>query len=66
MCQVFQIPRSMYYYESKPKKDESQLVTDIIEIFRRSRNTYGTRKFKQELKKLGQIVSRRRIGHLMK
>ena len=60
MCKVLQIPRSTYYYESKPKKDESQLVTDIIGIFRRSRNNYGTRKIKQELRRMGQIVSRRR------
>ena len=66
MCKVLNVPRSTYYYESKPKKDETQLVTDIIEIFRRSRNNYGTRKIKRELKKLGQIVSRRRIGRIMK
>ena len=33
MCKVLNVPRSTYYYESKPKKDETQLVTDIIEIF---------------------------------
>ena len=66
MCKVLDVPRSTYYYEAKPKKDHSQLVADIIEIFRRSRNNYGTRKIKQELKKLGQQVSRRRIGRIMK
>lgn len=66
MCKVLNVSRNTYYYESKPKKDETQLVTDIIEIFRRSRNNYGTRKIKQELKKLGQQVSRRRIGRIMK
>ncbi len=66
MCKVLQVPRSTYYYESKAKKDESQLVADIVEIFRRSRNNYGTRKIKQELKKMGQQVSRRRIGRIMK
>ena len=66
MCKVLNVPRSTYYYESKPKKDETQLVTDIIEIFRRSRNNYGTRKIKQELKKMGQQVSRRRISRIMK
>lgn len=66
MCKVLDVPRSTYYYEAKPKKDHSQLVVDIIEIFRRSRNNYGTRKIKQELKKLGQQVSRRRIGRIMK
>ena len=66
MCQVLNVSRSTYYYESKPKKNESQLVTDIVEVFRRSRNNYGTRKIKHELNKMGQQVSRRRIGRIMK
>lgn len=33
MCKVLNLSRNTYYYESKPKKDETQLVTDIIEIF---------------------------------
>ena len=65
MCKVLNVSRSAYYYESKAKKDESQLVADIVEIFRRSRNNYGTRKIKQELNKMGQQVSRRRIGRIM-
>ena len=66
MCKVLNISRNTYYYEAKPKKDETQLVADIIEIFRRSRNNYGTRKIKIELLKLGKQVSRRRIGRIMK
>ena len=66
MCEVLNVSRSTYYYESKPKKNETQLVTDIVEIFRRSRNNYGTRKIKHELNKMGQQVSRRRIGRIMK
>ena len=42
MCKVLNLSRSTYYYESKAKnKDESQLIADIVEIFRRSRNNYG-------------------------
>ena len=37
-----------------------------LRFFRRSRNNYGTRKIKQELKKMGQQVSRRRISRIMK
>ena len=33
MCKVLNLSRNTYYYESKPKKDETQLVPDIIEIF---------------------------------
>lgn len=46
MCEVFNVSRITYYYESKPKKDGTQLVTEIVEIFRRRRNNYGTRKIK--------------------
>ena len=53
MCKVQDIPRITYYYEAKQKKDETQLVNNIIEIFRPSRNNYGTRKVKNELRDLG-------------
>jgi len=66
MCQVLQLSRSTYYYEAKQKKDESVLVTKIIDIFKSSRNNYGTRKIKKELAKDGEQVSRRRIGRIMK
>ena len=66
MCKVLQISRSTYYYESKQKPDESNLVTNIIDIFKSSRNNYGTRKVKVELTKRGYKISRRRIGRIMK
>lgn len=66
MCRVLQVNRSTYYYEAKQKADESDLADDIKDIFRASRNNYGTRKIKQELKALGKQISRRRIGRIMK
>jgi transposase InsO family protein len=67
MCNVLQIPRSTYYYEAREQeKSEDELSSAIIEIFHKSRQNYGTRKIKVELKKQGQIVSRRRIGRIMK
>ena len=65
MCKVLQVSGSTYYYESKQKTDESELTASIIAIFKASRNSYGTRKIKQELSKKGMIVSRR-IGRIMK
>ncbi|MDQ0274002.1 transposase InsO family protein [Cytobacillus purgationiresistens] len=38
----------------------------MIDIFQASRQNYGTRKIKVEIKKRGLIVSRRRIGRIMK
>lgn len=66
MCKVLSIPRSTYYYESKQKPDENSLASEIREIFRQSRNNYGARKIKVELEKKDLIVSRRRIGRIMK
>ena len=65
MCKVLQLPRSTYYYEEKERKSEDDLTTTIIDIFQKSRQNYGTRKIKVELKKLGHQVSRRRIGRSM-
>lgn len=66
MCKILQVPRSSYYYESKLKiPDETNLKELIIEIFRNSRNNYGTRKIKQELKIRTHHISRRKIGRIM-
>ena len=66
MCRVLQINGSTYYYEAKQPADESELVAEVKEIFRTSRNNYGTRKIKNELIKAGRQVSRRRIARIMK
>jgi transposase InsO family protein len=65
MCKVLQIQRSTYYYEAKERALEDDLTSTIIEIFQNSRQNYGTRKIKVELKKLGHQISRRRIGRIM-
>lgn len=66
MCEVLQISRSTYYYESKSMTSEDEVTPKVIEIFKASRNNYGTRKIKVELEKLGLTVSRRKIGRIMK
>src|SRR4051812_1818737 len=67
MCHVLQFPRSTYYYEAKEQsKSEDELTAAIIDIFNKCRQNYGTRKIKHELKKLGMVSSRRRIGRIMK
>jgi len=45
---------------------EDIITPKVIEIFKSSRNNYGTRKIKVELNKLGLVVSRRKIGKIMK
>jgi len=51
MCKVLQISRCTYYYEAKSKPNESALSAAIRDIFLASRNNYGTRKIKVELRK---------------
>jgi len=51
MCDVLQLSRSTYYYEEKElSKVDEELTAAIIEIFHKSRQNYGTRKIKHELK----------------
>jgi transposase InsO family protein len=65
ICRVLKVPKSTYYYK-EIIVDESALIAEIKEIFRISREIYGARKIKIELKKKGIITSRRKIHKLMK
>ena len=56
MCRLLGVTRSLVYYHLNKEKDvkldeDEKLIEEIKEIFRRSRNNYGTRK----IKKLGKI-----------
>ncbi|MEV2375000.1 IS3 family transposase [Paenibacillus larvae] len=66
MCDVLQISRSTYYYEAKERQNEDHVTHHIVEIFEKNRKAYGTRKIKAKLHERGVIVSRRRIGRIMK
>lgn len=68
MCSVLQLPRSTYYYkpETAPDPQEQELEDTVVEIFKLSRNNYGTRKIKKELANKSLRVSRRKIGRIMK
>ncbi len=66
MCCVLNIPRSTYYYESQACEEHNEIEELVTESFRRSRNNYGTRKIRKDLRTQGYQVSRRRIGRIMK
>ena len=66
MCRVLNIPRSLVYYKKKERKCNTELENEVIRIFRESRNNYGTRKIKIELKNKTIIASRRKISEIMK
>ncbi|MGF6953430.1 hypothetical protein QF028_005935 [Neobacillus sp. B4I6] len=73
MCEVLQIARSTFYYETEiaaqkeqeKAAEEQKLKEEIQMIFNKNRQVYGTRKIKNALFKTGHMVSRRRIGRLM-
>ena len=74
MCEVLQIARSTFYYETEiaaqkeqdKVAEEQKLKEEVLVIFNKNRKVYGTRKIKDALSKAGYTVSRRRIGRLMR
>ena len=66
MCRILGLSHQSYYYQSKPKKDESELEEVVAEEFIRSRKAYGSRKIKKALSKRGIQISRRKISRIMK
>jgi len=66
MCDVLQIARSTFYSEPKEQVTEDDVTEAIVDIFFKNRKAYGTRKIKTKLQEQGIIVSRRRIGRIMK
>ena len=66
MCSILEIAKSTFYYEAKEKLREDELTKAIVDIFRKNRNAYGTRKIKAKLQEQGLVASRRLIGRNMK
>lgn len=74
MCEVLQIARSTFYYdtgiavqkEQEKLEEEQELKEKVLLIFQENRNVYGTRRIKVALEKANQTVSRRRLGRFMK
>lgn len=65
MCRKLGVSRSLVYYKKKTRKIDSDLENAVIEIFRKSRNNYGSRKIKIELSKRNIIASKSRIRRIM-
>lgn len=65
------VPRSCYYeWLDSPKTEREQENEKLIEIlkvlFEKGRGIYGTPRLKNKLTEQGIVVSRRRIGRLMR
>jgi transposase InsO family protein len=71
MCRVLRVSRSGYYeFLKRPPSchsiEDDELKPQIKAAFEKGRKNYGTRRVKRELKKQEIVVSRRRIGRLMR
>ena len=68
MCEALEVSRSGYYAHKSGssmfrKNEDERLTTLIIESCRQH---YGTQRIQRDLRELGETVSRRRIGRLMR
>ena len=71
MCEALEVNRSRYYAHKSGssmfrKNEDERLTTLIIESFEASRQHYGTQRIQRDLRELGETVSRRRTGRLMR
>ena len=63
MCRILGLSRQSYYYQSKPKKDESELEEVVAEEFILSRKAYGSRKIKKAFSRIRQPLTEVEIFH---
>ncbi len=66
LCRCLGIARSTYYYECRGRPDERDLEEVVQNAYDENRRVYGQRKLKHVLLRKGWIVSRRKIGRIMK
>jgi putative transposase len=68
MCEALEVNRSGYYAHKSGsslfRKNEDERLTKLIIEF--CRQHYETQRIQRDLRKLGETVSRRRIGRLMR
>lgn len=70
LCRLMDVSRSAYYVwlhrsPTITEKNDQALTKIIVEAFKKSRATYGTRRLKKVLFQQDRMVSRRRIARLM-
>lgn len=65
MCKTLSISRSQYYYQNRVNQIDSNLENLVISLFKRSRQSYGSRKLNIELRKHSYKISRKRIRQIM-
>jgi putative transposase len=71
MCDLLDLPRSSFYawMNHKPSARDladQELLAEITDIYRRSRNTYGVPRIYGQLRRNGRRVARSRVARLMR
>jgi len=71
MCDFLKVTRSSYYKWlkgsiSKRKAENTMLTNEIVKIFNNSKQTYGSPRITEELRRMDINVSRPRVAKLMK
>lgn len=68
-CEILGVPRSTYYAmrgRAEPAEAPDPAAEEVAAAFEESRGRYGARKIKASLARMGIVLSRRRIGRIMK
>ena len=70
-CQALEVSRSGYYDHQRkperPRRREDEVLADGIEVeFTASRQTYGSRRIRHQLRRQGRLHSRGRVARLMR
>lgn len=66
-CQLLGVPRSSYYHKPKRKEGlQSELLMQAIDRIYMEEPTYGSRRIRDELQKLGYAVGRKLVRRLMR
>ena len=71
LCEIFNVCRSAYYdwctrLPSRHQQEDEKLATKIKNSHENSRQLYGARRIQDDLKDEGFVVSKARVGRLMK
>jgi transposase InsO family protein len=64
VCRILELNRSSIYYKSKKKPDVLEAL--VKKIFKKHNANYGCLRIREEIKKLGFVISKRRIGKILK
>jgi putative transposase len=66
-CKLLGVPRSSYYHKPKRKEGlQGELLMQAIDRIYMEEPTYGSRRIRDELQKLGYAVGRKRVRRLMR